>query len=69
VKSHFFDLDRVISESGLPAEKVDEVLAAVRKDIPEDDPLFELKVVRALDAAVHQTFGTAAWRHRLGAES
>ena len=52
-----FDIDRAVQESGLPAETVAHILEEVRQEFPEEELMYELHIIRALEAeaAVHMS--------------
>ncbi|MBM3130368.1 MAG: hypothetical protein FJ009_17285 [Chloroflexi bacterium] len=45
-----FDLTQLKQQSGLPAEVLEQIEQAIRADYPDDDMMFELHLVRVLQA-------------------
>jgi hypothetical protein len=43
----YFDFSRVAEEAKIPADRLNEICQAVRRDFPNDDMLYELHVLRA----------------------
>lgn len=57
----FYDIDKAIAESGLPQEVTDGILRQAREDYPDDQMLFELHVIRAIDGELSERMGEEAW--------
>ena len=45
---HIFDIKKAIKESGLSKREVKHLLAEVKKEFPDDQLMYELHVIRAL---------------------
>lgn len=56
-----FDIERAMAESGLQQSVLDGIVQAAREDYPEDEMLFELRVIRSISAAVHYGWDEAGW--------
>jgi len=56
-----FDVDRAIREAELPQDAVDEILREVRAEFPDEDLMYELHVIRALQAAVAARLPHGGW--------
>lgn len=57
----FYNIDKAIAESGLPQEVTDGILRQAREDYPDDQMLFELHVIRAIDGELSERMGEEAW--------
>jgi len=65
----YYDLERAFAEAGLPPETVEQILSDVRAEFPDDPLMFELHVVRAIDAELAARMPAAAWCERVAAGS
>jgi hypothetical protein len=61
---NYYDLERAIQESGLPSRIVDDILNEVRTEFPDDEMMYELHVVRALEGELRLRMPSEAWRQR-----
>lgn len=59
-----FDIEKAIAESGLPRDVLEGIVREAREDYPEDEMLFELRVVRGISAEFYKRFGRDAWNKR-----
>jgi hypothetical protein len=46
----YFDFEKAAREANIPAGKLEELCAVVRRDSPADDMMFELHMLRACKA-------------------
>jgi len=60
----YYDLERAIQEAALPAEIVDGILDEVRAEFPDDEMMYELHVVRALQAETASRMSSEDWRRQ-----
>ena len=60
----WFDIERAVSEAQLPEETVESILVKTRIEFPNDEMMYELHVIRALQAEQRQRMGPDAWRQR-----
>ena len=67
--STWFDIERTIEETKLPEEMVQSILKEVREEFPDDDMMYELHVIRALQAELRQRLGDDAWREQVMART
>jgi hypothetical protein len=51
--AYFFDLEKAAKESGLSEETVRKIEKEVREEFPDDDMMYELHVLRAIESTVH----------------
>jgi hypothetical protein len=63
--SQMFDIDRAIRESGLPKELVDDLVREVREEFPDEELMFELHVIRALQSEQASRMSSEQWRDNL----
>lgn len=61
MKDEAFDIERAIRESNLPAETVEQILQDVREEYPDEDLMYELHVIRALQAEVATRLPPGMW--------
>jgi hypothetical protein len=43
---HYFDYERVAHEANIPLDKLEELSRLVRKELPQDDMMYELHLLR-----------------------
>lgn len=60
-----FDIERAIAEAQLPKEVVESILSETRAKFPDDENMYELHVIRALQAEECERMGPEEWRKRL----
>lgn len=46
--NRLFDLEKVIKESGLSQDKIEQIKQDVREEFPSDEMMWELHVIRAI---------------------
>lgn len=59
------DIDKAIAESGLPQSILDDILREAREDYPDDEMLYELRVIRSIDGERYQRLGPEAWKEQI----
>lgn len=59
-----YDIDRAIAEAGLPTEVTDDIIREAREDYPDDEMLFELRVIRGIQGELYERLGPEAWKQR-----
>ncbi len=64
-----FDIEKAIAESGLPSDVIEDILREAREDYPDDEMLFELRVIRSIDGEIRARFGHEAWNKRVREKS
>lgn len=58
----YYDLDRAIQEAALPPDTVQQTLEEIRAEFPDDEMMYELHVVRALQAEAASRMSREEWR-------
>lgn len=59
-----FDIEKAIAESGLPSDVIEDILREAREDYPDDEMLFELRVIRGIQGELYERLGPEAWKQR-----
>ena len=57
----FFDLDRAVSEAGLSHDVINAIVAEAAADFPDRGNLYELHVIRAIQAEQASRMTPEAW--------
>lgn len=63
----YYDLERLIGEAALPPDTVQSILDEVRVEFPDDEMMYELHVVRALQSEMASRMTNEEWQHRQNA--
>jgi hypothetical protein len=58
----YYDLERAIQEAALPADTIQQILEEVRAEFADDEMMYELHVVRALQAEAASRMSREEWR-------
>lgn len=51
--AYFFDIEKATKESGLSEEIIEKIKREAREEFPDDDMMYELHVLRAIESASH----------------
>lgn len=60
-----YDIDRAVQEAGLPPDLVGDILAQAKAEFPEDEMMFELHVIRSIQAEMQARMTPEEWRCRV----